>query len=69
MIESIFLALGAGLRIWEHKSKNKYNDRLLKLKRDYYEEESKDNPDRNTLDNIEFELHVLSQAFDNQTKE
>lgn len=63
MINSFMKSLGAGLSIWEHKEKRKYVDKLMKLKRDYYEESNKDISDDAILDNIEFELELLGIAF------
>ena len=68
MISVILQLLGAGLSIWEHKEKNKYADKFAQLKRDYYEESKKDTPDNARLDNIEFELHILSNSFATEVK-
>ena len=66
MVTELFAALGAGLSLWGSKEKRKYQDRLMNLQRNYYEEDNKDRPDMATLDNIEFELLLLSRAFSAQ---
>jgi len=65
MFEALLTVLGAGLSIWEHKEKTKYVDKLMSLKRDWYEEYNKPDHIRSdaALDNIEFELRVLSLGF------
>ena len=65
MLASLIEVLEAGLSIWESKEKNKYVENLMKLKRQYYAEINKPFPDRNnaTLDNIEFQLRLLSKGF------
>ena len=65
MIGALFRVLGAGLDLWAHKEKHKYIDKLLKLKKDWYEEinrplEARDNA---ALDRIERELRELGEAF------
>ena len=55
--------LEAGLKLWQHKDKNKYLDKTIKLKRKFYEEYNKETPDMAILDNIEFELWIISQGF------
>ena len=62
MIGSILKLLNSALTIWEHKEVNKYRDRLMELKRDYYEESKKEPRDNARLDNIEFELLILSDS-------
>jgi hypothetical protein len=65
MFEALLVVLGAGLSIWEHKEKTKYVNKLMDLKREWYEEYNKPDSIRSTiaLDNIEFELRVLSLGF------
>lgn len=65
MVNELFAALAAGLKIWEHKDANKYRDRLFSLKREYYEEFNKPLDKRNdaVLDNCEFELRLLASGF------
>ncbi len=65
----MFLALvgvlEAALRLWDDKEKHKYQDKLLALKKAYYEEYNK-NPERRSdavLDNLDFELRILSSGF------
>jgi len=68
MIEAIFSVLGAGLRLWEHKSKRKYEEKIYKLEKKYYEETKKDRPDHAVLDDIEFELCVIARSFSSDVK-
>lgn len=65
MVESIFAVLAAGLSIWSSKEKTKYIDKLIKLKRDYYEEINKpfERRDNARIDNLEFELRILGDSF------
>lgn len=65
MIETIFSILQSALHIWEDKEKTKYLDKLMSLKKDYYEEYNKPLAERSdaVLDNISFELRILGTAF------
>ena len=63
MISLIFDVLKVGLGLWQSKEKRKYMDKLLALKRDYYEEYNKEDRDDAVLDNLEFELKLLSDSF------
>lgn len=58
-------ALAAGLSIWNNKEARKYQDKLIALKKDYYEEYNKDISNRNDaiLDNLQFELRLIAIAF------
>ena len=68
MIDSIFKLLGSVFSIWEHKQKNKYRDKFMRLQKEYYEESKKDQPSDAVLDNIEFELHVLVNSVGSEIK-
>jgi hypothetical protein len=68
MISSLFATLAAGLSLWEHKDKNKYVEKMLSLKKDYYEEYNKERHDMARLDNITFELQLTSEAFSAQVR-
>lgn len=65
MIDSIFKLLGAGLSLWDTKEKTKYQDKFIKLKKDWYEEYNKADNERSdaVLDNILFELNLLCNSF------
>jgi len=65
MIESVMALLKAGLTLWVDKNKTKYLDKFLSLQRDYYAEVNKPEGVRSNavLDNIRFELELLSFAF------
>ena len=68
MTEALIKSLSAGLSLWKSKEARKYVNKLMGLKRDYYEEYNKSLSDRDdaVLDNIEFELRLLSEAFSSQ---
>ena len=65
MIQALFEALSAGLGIWKSKESRKYLDKLMKLEKKYYEaiNKSEEDWDDAVLDNIAFELRILSKAF------
>ena len=65
MIGALFQSLAAGLSLWQSSEKRKYLDKLISLKRDYYEEFNKGPSVRSDaiLDNIQFELQLISLAF------
>lgn len=65
MIDAIFKVLGAGLQLWADKEKHKYIDKMLALKKEFYEEYNKPFAERNTavLDNVELELRQLCETF------
>jgi hypothetical protein len=63
MFATILNILQAGLSLWDSKEKTKYVDKLIKLKKDYYVEYNKENPDHAALDCIEFELLLLGHSF------
>lgn len=56
-------ALKAGLSIWESKEKTKYLDRLMRLEKERDEEGKKPDPSHGVLDDLEFQLVLLSRAF------
>lgn len=63
MVESIFAILSAALGIWNSKEKTKYLDRMMRLKREFYEENNKPEKERDhaVLDNLRFELQLLCE--------
>lgn len=65
MIESVIALLQTGLGLWASKEKTKYIDKLLSLKRDYYEEINRPYEERDNakLDSITFELRILGDSF------
>lgn len=65
MFGTILNLLTVGLDLWNSKEKNKYIDKKMALEKAYYEEFNKPDGVRadSVLDNLEFELHVLSTAF------
>jgi len=63
MTEALILALKSGLSLWQSKESRKYIDKTIKLEREHYEEINKDRPDMAVLDNIDFELRIISKAF------
>lgn len=68
MVSSIFGLLGSVFTIWEHKEKNKYKEKYMRLEREYYEESKKENPSDAVLDNIEFELLLLVDSLGSEIK-
>ena len=66
MIEALTGALKSGLSLWESKESRKYIYRVIKLEKEYYEEDNKDRPDMALLDNIEFQLRLISHSFSSQ---
>tara|TARA_R100001530_G_scaffold108662_1_gene76197 strand:- start:302 stop:526 length:225 start_codon:yes stop_codon:yes gene_type:complete len=69
MWEAFAKALSSGLGLWESKEKRKYIDKLIKLRRQHYEEINKDKPDHRIIDELEFELCLLSEAFSSKVRE
>ncbi len=65
LVSALFEALSAGLGLWKSKESRKYLDKLIKLERAYYEatNQSDENWDDAIIDNIAFELQLLSKAF------
>ena len=65
MFEALAKALAAGLSLWESKEKTKYADKVLKLKKEYYEEYAKpmDQRSDDELARIEHELRLIVDAF------
>lgn len=63
MVEALFKALSAGLSLWQHKDARQYLDRVIELKKEWYEEYNKSRPDDAVLDNIELELHHITSSF------
>jgi hypothetical protein len=68
MVSSILGLLGSIFTIWEHKEKNKYKEKYMRLEREYYEESKKENPSDAVLDNIEFELLLLVDSLGSEIK-
>lgn len=65
MFELVFQVLAAGLGLWQSTEARKYQDRLIKLKKDWYDEFNRPYEDRDhaVLDNIERELRIIGDAF------
>lgn len=65
MVDSIIRLLETGLMLWLSKEKTKYQDRLIELKRQYYEEDNKpyEKRDNAVLDNVRLELRLLGDSF------
>jgi hypothetical protein len=60
-----------GLKLWERKNKNKYFEELRNLERGRHSEEAKplEERDQAMLDNIDYELLLLSRKFVSATKD
>lgn len=67
MKEALFMALSAGLSLWNTKEARKYRERVLELKKEWYEEFNKPIPDNASLDGIELELRHIAESFYTQT--
>ncbi len=67
MTEALFNALAAGFSLWKDKESDKYNAKLLKLRKDWYEEYNSDDMDDARLDVIEHRLCLLAKAFSAKT--
>lgn len=65
MVSLVLGVLEQGLRLWNSHESTKYLDKLIKLKKDWYEEYNKplDQRSDNRLDDIEFELRILAESF------
>lgn len=65
MVNLLLGVLEQGLKLWNSHESTKYLDKLLKLKREWYEEYNKprNERDHNRLDDIEFELRILADSF------
>lgn len=62
---SLLSVLGVGLRLWEHKEKNKLYEKYTHLERKIREQESlpRDKMDAAYLDSLYFELRLLCTDF------
>lgn len=65
MVTAILGILDSVLHIWAKKLDRKYIDKLAELKRAWYEENNKprDQQSDAILDNIKFELRIISSAI------
>jgi len=63
--ELIMKVLEQGLILWNSAEATKYTDKLIKLKKSWYEEYNKPLDERSdiALDNIELQLTILCQSF------
>jgi hypothetical protein len=61
----VFGVLEQALKLWNSKESSKYLDKMIKLKKEWYEEYNKPLDDRSDvkLDNIELQLRILCQSF------
>ena len=64
-VKLILGVLEQGLKLWNSKEANKYLDKLIKLRKDWYEEYNKPLDERSDvkLDSIELQLKILCQSF------
>lgn len=64
-IDLVLKLLETGLSIWDQKLATKYMDKVVKLRKQHYEENKKPPGARNdaVIDNIRFELFNLADAF------
>ena len=61
--ELVAKILEQGLILWNAKEKTKYLDKLIKLKKDWKNAYDNAQRDHNAIDDIEFELRILSESF------
>lgn len=64
-VELILKLLESGLVLWNNHQATKYLDKLIKLKKDWYEEYNKPLTIRSdvALDSLELQLRILSESF------
>lgn len=58
---SVLTIIGSALSLWDSKEKNKYVDRLIKLKEQYYEEINRPQLDDAKLDSITRDISILCE--------
>lgn len=65
MVQTILGVLEQALKLWNSHESTKYLDRLIKLKKEWYEEYDKPIAERSdlTLDTISDELRILAESF------
>ena len=61
----VFGVLEQGLKLWNSKESTKYLDKMISLKKDWYEEYNKPLSERSDvkLDSIELQLRILCNSF------
>jgi hypothetical protein len=57
--------LEQGLKLWNTKEGRKYLDRVIKLKKEWYEEFNRSDRSQLALDNISRELRIIAETFAN----
>jgi hypothetical protein len=64
-VQLILGVLEQGLKLWNSKEADKYISKLIKLKKEWYEEYNKPLDQRSDvrLDYIELQLRILCQSF------
>jgi hypothetical protein len=64
-VKLILGILEQGLKLWNSKEATKYIDKMIKLKKEWYEEYNKPLDQRSDvkLDFIELQLRILCQSF------
>lgn len=65
-VDLILKLFGSALSIWESHEKNYFLKQYIDLNKRYYEEKSQDRVDHAVLDNLEYELSVLINAFNSK---
>lgn len=65
MVSLILGVLEQGLKLWNSHESTKYLDKLIKLKKEWYEEYDKPISERSDLrlDSITDELRILGESF------
>ena len=75
-IAAILKILGAALSIWDHKLSSKYQRKLLKLRKERFNEtdknpnaiKKKDRPDRNIIDRIDRDIMLIGDLVSSEIK-
>jgi len=64
-VDLVLGVLEQSLKLWNSKEADKYLSKMIKLKKEWYEEYNKPLNDRSDikLDNIELQLRILCQSF------
>ena len=57
--------LEQGLKLWNTKESRKYLDRVIKLKKEWYEEFNRTDRSQLALDTIQRELRIIAESFAN----
>ena len=65
-MKALLQSIAWGLSLWNSKEKRKYIDKIVKIKKEYYEEYNEDRPDMAKLDTFKRELYIIWEAIQNE---